>query len=170
MILKYKDKFPDVHPTAYIASTGIVAGDVRVKEFASIFFGASARGDINYISIGSYTNIQDNATLHVTLTEPCIIGNSCVIGHNAVLHGCTVEDFVLAGISSVVLNRAVVGKYSIIASGALVTEGSVIPEYSMVMGSPAKVVRQVNEKEITMIEDIVKRYVNVMQEYKSREL
>ncbi len=169
MIFEYNGDYPEIHHSAYVASTAIVSGKAVLKENASLFFGVSARGDVNSISVGKNSNIQDNATLHVALEHPCIIGDNCVIGHNAVVHGAVLNDYVLVGIGAIVLNGVQVGKYSIIAAGAVVPEGSIIPDYSMVMGIPAKVIRSTTENERKMIEIISERYIQVMNQYKQQD-
>ncbi len=167
MILEFDGVCPEINQTAYVASTAIAAGKVQLKKNASLLFSASARGDVNYIHIGNNSNIQDNATLHVTHSHPCIIGDNCVIGHNAVVHGATLEENVLVGIHATVLSGVKIGKNSIVAAGSLVAENQEIPENSMVMGSPAKVVRKTTDEEIKNITEIAARYVNIMQHYKA---
>lgn len=126
---------------AFIAPNAAVIGDVRLGADASIWYGASVRADIAPIVIGEAANVQDNASLHVDFDVPVIIGARVTIGHNAVVHGATVEDECLIGMGAVVLNRAVIGRGSLVAAGAVVTEGMVIPPGSLVAGVPAKVIR-----------------------------
>jgi len=132
---------PQIHAEAFVAPQVFLAGDVRVGKFSSIWPGVSARGDVNYISIGECTNIQDLVCLHVADDNPCIIGDYVTVGHGAVLHGCEIEDHVLIGMSATVLTGAKIGRGSIIAAGALVKENAVIPPNSLVVGVPGKVVR-----------------------------
>lgn len=169
MKLNFKNKKPYVHSSAFVASNAVITGDISIAENASLLFGVCARGDINYIKIGSKTNIQDNSTLHVTLSHPCIIGNNCVIGHNAVVHGCKIKDNVMIGMGAIVLNGAQIGENSIVAAGALVKENSIVPPNSLVVGVPGKIIRNVSEEEKQMIKDIVNRYIEVSQEYKKIE-
>jgi carbonic anhydrase/acetyltransferase-like protein (isoleucine patch superfamily) len=167
MILKYKDTYPETDKSSYIASTAVITGRVKMFENSSVFFGVSARGDINFIQIGKNTNIQDNSVLHVANDHPCIIGDDCVIGHSAVIHGCSVANNVLVGIGAIILNGAKIGSGSIIAASSLVPEGTVIPENSLVMGVPAKVVRKTTTEEQKSIKELALKYVKVAAEYKT---
>ncbi len=169
MILEFDGIVPDIKETAYVASTAIVSGKVLLKTNACLLFGSSARGDVNYIEIGENTNVQDNATLHVTHAHPCILGNNCVIGHNAVVHGAILENNVLVGIGAIVLSGVKIGKNSIIAAGSLVPENTEIPENSMVMGAPGKIVRRTTQDEIENITEIAQRYVEIMQHYRAMD-
>ena len=141
--VEFEGKSPKIHENSYLASGAIVKGDVRLKEFSSLWHHVSLRGDVNYIEIGEYTNIQDNAVVHVSDDHPCIIGDYVTIGHGAIVHACTVEEHCLIGMGSIILDGAVIGKGSIIGAGALVTKGMIIPPHSLVMGSPAKVKRSI---------------------------
>lgn len=134
---------PTRDPKTFVAEGGKVIGKVTMKEFSSIWFNSIARGDVNRIEIGRYSNIQDNSVLHVADDCPTIIGDFVTVGHNCIIHGATVEDHCLIGMGAIVLNNAVVGHGSIIAAGALVKEGHIIPPYSLVVGIPGKVVKQI---------------------------
>ena len=149
----------------FIADNARVTGDVRLDDDASIFFGSVVRGDINYISLGKRSNIQDLCCIHVADDFPCIIGNDVVIGHHCVLHGCIIEDAVLAGIGSIILNNARIGYGSIIGAGALITQGTVIPPYSLVFGAPGKVVRNTTPEDLQGTLDMAKKYVWVKNNY-----
>lgn len=151
MIKEFEGSLPDCDPKTFIAEGAAVIGKVKMKEFSSIWFNCSVRGDVNRIEIGRYTNIQDNSVLHVADDCPCIVGDFVTVGHNAILHGCTVEDHCLIGMGAIVLNHAVVGKGSIIAAGAVVREREIIPPNSLVMGIPAKVIRTNDEKALDSI-------------------
>ena len=133
-------------------------GDVTIGEGSSMWYGAVARGDMSYITIGKFTNIQDNATVHVDTNTPCEIGDYTTIGHNAVVHGCKIGNNCLIGMGSIILNGAVIGDNCIIAAGALITEGAVIPSNSLVMGSPGKVRREVSKEEIETVKYNAVRY------------
>ena len=135
---------PQIDADAFVAPTAVVLGDVRVGKYASIWPGAVARGDMDYISIGEYSNLQDLACLHVADHAPCIIGDYVTIGHGACVHACTVEDHVLIGINATVLTGAHIGRGSIIAAGAVVLEDAVIPPNSLVVGVPGKVKATIN--------------------------
>lgn len=140
---------PRFDDSNYIAPTAAVIGDVTLGEGASIWFGASLRGDVHWIEVGARSNVQDNATVHVSRgSHPCSIRERVTIGHNAVVHGCTVEDDVLIGMGAVVLDGTVVGAGSTVGAGALVTMNTLIPPRSLVLGSPARVVRPLTDEEV----------------------
>lgn len=145
MIMEYKGSVPDVSKAAFVAENATVSGEVVVGEGSSVWFGAVLRADIAPILIGSDSNVQDNATLHVDFDLPVIIGDRVTVGHNAIVHGAVVEDDALIGMHATVLNGARIGKGSIIAAGALVKEHAVIPERSLVVGVPGKVIRTLGE-------------------------
>lgn len=138
---EFKGKSPQIDPNAFVAPGVHLFGDVRIAEHASVWPGVVARGDVNYISIGKCSNVQDLTCLHVADNNPCIIGDYVTIGHCACIHGCVIEDHVLVGMSATILTGAKIGRGSIIAAGALVLENQVIPPNSLVVGVPAKVVR-----------------------------
>lgn len=158
MIKNNKEKNPKIHENAFIADSADVMGDVIIGEGSSIWYSAVVRGDIENIRIGKYTNIQDNATVHTETNIPTQLGDYTVVGHNAIIHGCTVGNNCLIGMGAIVLNGAVIGDNSIVAAGSLITEGKVIPPNSLVMGTPGKVVRQVTEDEIADIKKNAIRY------------
>ena len=135
---------PQIDDEAFVAPQVFLSGDVRVKKYASLWPGVSARGDVNYIEVGECSNVQDLTCLHVADDFPCIIGDYVTIGHGAVIHGCTIEDHVLIGMNATVLTGAKIGSGSIIAAGALVKENAVIPPNSLVVGVPGKVVRTID--------------------------
>ncbi|ALU72126.1 MULTISPECIES: gamma carbonic anhydrase family protein [Rhodococcus] len=138
---------PQIDESAFIAPNATVVGAVTIAAGASIWYGAVIRGDAESISIGADTNIQDNCTVHADPTFPAVLGERISVGHNAVLHGCTVEDDVLVGMGAVVLNGAHIGSGSLIAAGAVVSQGMQIPPGSLVAGVPAKVKRELSEGE-----------------------
>ncbi len=140
----FQGKTPAVHEDAFIAPQVFLSGDVRVARYASLWPGVVARGDVNYISVGECTNVQDLVCLHVADDDPCIIGDYVTIGHSAVIHGCVIEDHVLIGMNATVLTGAKIGRGSIIAAGALILENQVIPPNSLVAGVPGKVRRTVD--------------------------
>jgi carbonic anhydrase/acetyltransferase-like protein (isoleucine patch superfamily) len=145
MIKEFEGITPTLDEKIFIADGAKVIGAVTMKEFSSLWFNVVARGDVNRIEIGRYTNVQDNSVVHVADTHPTLIGDYVTVGHNAIIHGCTIEDHCLIGMGAVVLNGAVVGKGSIIAAGAVVKEKQVIPPHSLVVGVPAKIVKSVSE-------------------------
>jgi carbonic anhydrase/acetyltransferase-like protein (isoleucine patch superfamily) len=133
-----------IHPTAFIASTAAVMGDVTLGEEASVWYNAVLRGDMAPIVIGAQSNIQDGTIVHVDTGVPCIVGRRVGVGHRVILHGCTVEDDCLIAMGSVLLNGVRVGAGSVVAAGAVVTEGMQVPAGSLVMGVPGRVVRPVD--------------------------
>ena len=138
---EFKGISPKIDEEAFVAPQVFLSGDVRVGKYSSLWPGVVARGDVNYISVGECSNVQDLVCLHVADNNPCIIGDYVTVGHSAVLHGCEIEDHVLIGMNATVLTGAKVGRGSIIAAGALVKENDVIPPNSLVVGMPGKVVR-----------------------------
>src|SRR5689334_10163057 len=132
---------PRLGAGAYIAKSAVVLGDVRMGDFSSVWYNATVRGDINYIEIEHHTSIQDNAVLHLAAEFPCIIGSHVTVGHSAIVHACKIGNEVLIGMGATILDGAVVEDQCVIGAHALVTQGKRIPAGSMVMGSPAKVVR-----------------------------
>ena len=142
MIMAYGDKAPRIGRNVFVAPTAVVIGDVDIADGASIWYGAVIRGDSAPIRIGRDTNIQDNCTLHVDADRPAVIGEGVVVGHNAVVHGCTIEDYCLIGINAVVLNGACIRRGSIVAAGAVVLENQRIGPLELAAGLPAKVRKQ----------------------------
>ena len=151
MVHRIGDKKPSIDPSAFVAWNAEVAGDVRLGPSTSVWFSATLRGDLAGITLGAGSNVQDGATLHVDTGLPLSIGERVTIGHNAVLHGCTVGDDCLVGMGAVVLSGAVIGRESLIGAGALVTEGKVFPPRSVILGSPAKAVRSVDDPMVERI-------------------
>lgn len=164
MIRKIYGMEAKLHKDTFIAESADIIGDVTLNEGSSMWYGAVARGDINSIKVGKFSNIQDNASLHNESSTPLIIGDYTTIGHNAVVHGCTIGDNCLIGMGAIILNRAVVGDNSIIGAGSVVTEDMVIPPNSLVMGIPAKVRRSVNEDEIANIRENALNYNKLWNE------
>jgi carbonic anhydrase/acetyltransferase-like protein (isoleucine patch superfamily) len=152
-------KPPTLGPNVYIASTAVVLGDVTLGAHSSVWYNAVLRGDINRIIVGEYSNIQDNAVLHLADNFPCILGRHVTVGHSAIVHACTVEDECLIGMGATILDGALIGAQSIIGANALVTQGTVVPPGSMVLGSPAKVVRQLTPAERDSLRAWADKYV-----------
>jgi carbonic anhydrase/acetyltransferase-like protein (isoleucine patch superfamily) len=150
-LIPYKGIEPKVDNTVFIADGVRIIGNVQIKKDSSIWYNAVLRGDIAKIEIGEMTNIQDNASVHVESTVPTIIGNGVTIGHNAIIHGCTIEDNVMIGMGAIILNGAHISKNCLIGAGAIITENKLIPENSLVIGMPGKVVRALSEEEIEQI-------------------
>lgn len=142
---------PKLHDTAYVAPSAQVMGQVEMAEHSSVWFGAVLRGDNDLISIGARSNVQDNSVLHTDPGIPLMIGEDVIIGHQVMLHGCEIGDGSLIGIGATVLNGAKIGKNCLIGAHALITEGKEIPDGSMVVGAPGKVIRQLTETQIAML-------------------
>ncbi len=152
-------KQPLVAPSAYIAKTAVVLGDVTLGPHSSIWYNAVLRGDINRIVVGEGSNIQDNAVIHLADDYPCLIGRYVTVGHSAIVHACTVEDECLIGMGATILDGAVIGAQSIVGANALVTQGTIIPPGSMVLGSPGKVIRVLNSADRALLRGWADKYV-----------
>ena len=161
------DHRPTLAATAWVAPGAHVLGRVVLQEGANIWFGAVLRGDNEPIVIGEGSNVQENAVLHTDQGFPLTLGRSVTVGHQAMLHGCTVEDGSLIGIQAVVLNGARIGRQCLIGAGALVTEGKVIPDRSLVMGRPGKVVRTLTDEEVERIAAGAQHYVARAAEFRA---
>jgi carbonic anhydrase/acetyltransferase-like protein (isoleucine patch superfamily) len=149
----------------WVAETAIVTGKVRLKSEASIWYGSVLRGDNEWIEVGVRSQVQDNSTLHTDPGLPLTIGQDCVIGHNVVLHGCSIGDNSLIGMGAIVLNGVKIGSNCLVGAGALITEGKEFPDNSMIIGSPAKAVREVDEKMRAMITRGADVYVRRWKQY-----
>ncbi len=175
MLYNFKESFPKLGENTWVAPSADVIGDVACGTDCSIWFGCVVRGDVHYIQIGNRVNIQDLSMIHVTHYKkadksdgnPTIIGDDVTIGHRVMLHGCTIEDGCLIGMSATILDGAVIGKESIVGAGALVTKGKVFPPRSLIMGSPAKVIRELNENEVKELYASAARYVEFKKEYQN---
>ncbi len=165
-ILPYKGVLPKIDATALIANGAQIAGDVEIGFQSSIWFNVAIRGDVHYVRIGQRTNVQDNSTIHVTTDiYPCIIGNEVTIGHGAIIHACTIEDRCLIGMGAIVMDNTVIQENSIVGAGSLVTMGKRFPPGSMIMGSPARVVRRLTESEIAGLAESAAKYVHTAANY-----
>jgi carbonic anhydrase/acetyltransferase-like protein (isoleucine patch superfamily) len=147
MIIAYRGITPQIAETAYVSPTAVIEGDVRIADGASIWHGAVLRGDMAPIRVGRNSNIQDNCTVHVDVHRPAVIGEHVTVGHNAVIHGCAIDDLALIGIGAVVLTGARVGTGCVIAAGSVVTENAVIAPYCLAAGVPATVKRRLSEEQ-----------------------
>ncbi|MCX7884950.1 MAG: gamma carbonic anhydrase family protein [Caloramator sp.] len=166
MIIKFKNNYPNINNSCFIAENCTIIGDVEIDEKSSIFFNAVLRGDVEKINIGKYTNIQDNCTIHADKNFSVIIKDEVTIGHNCIIHGCTIENNCLIGMGSIILNGAHIGENSIIGAGSLVTQNSIIPPNSLCFGSPAKVIRNLTNDEIKSIKESAKHYYEIAKMYK----
>jgi carbonic anhydrase/acetyltransferase-like protein (isoleucine patch superfamily) len=149
----------------WVAENATLIGRVRLKDDASVWFGSVLRGDNEWIELGERSQIQDNATLHTDPGFPLTIGANCVIGHNVILHGCTIGDESLIGMGAIMLNGAKVGRNCLVGAGAVVTEGKTFPDNSLIVGAPARVIRTLDEKAATMIRAGADIYVRRWQRY-----
>ena len=149
----------------FIADNASVIGKIRLLDSASVWFGAVLRGDNEWIEIGERSQVQDNATLHTDPGFPMVIGSNCVIGHNVMLHGCTVGDNSLIGMSATVLNGAKIGNNSLVGAGAVVTEGKSFPDNSLIVGAPARVIRTLDDKAVALIRGGADIYVRRSKDY-----
>ena len=165
MIHQFDGQVPNVHKDSFIASSADVIGNVFIGEHSNIWFGTILRGDLNRISVGDYTNIQDNSTVHNDKNFPVSIGDYVTIGHNSILHGCTISNNTLIGMGSTVLNGAEIGEYTIIGAGSLVTQGKKIPSGVLCMGVPAKVIRELTIEEKESIRISAQHYVELSKKY-----
>jgi gamma-carbonic anhydrase len=156
---------PRLGKEVYIAPGAVVLGDVTLGDHASIWYNAVLRGDINRIVVGHHSNVQDNAVLHLADKFGCILGNYVTVGHLAMVHACSVGDEVLVGMGAIILDGVVVGQQSIIGARALVTQGTQIPPGSLVLGSPAKVVRELTPEERGGLKGMAEKYVKVAAYY-----
>ena len=154
------------HAETWIANNAIVIGDITLKENSSVWYGAVLRGDIENIEVGDGSNIQDNCVLHTDAGFPLTIGKGVTVGHLAMLHGCSIGDDSLVGIGATILNGSKIGKNCIIGANSLIAENKNIPDRSLVVGSPGKVIRQVTDEDIIAIKENALRYVNNWKNFK----
>ncbi len=157
---------PDIDPSAYIADSANVIGKARIEANASIWFEVTIRGDNELIAIGENSNVQEGCVLHTDPGFPLTVGKNVTVGHQAMLHGCTVGEGSLVGIQAVILNGARIGKNCLVGAGALVTEGKEFPDNSLIIGSPAKVVRTLSEEDIARMQANTGNYVKRGQLFK----
>ena len=166
MIKQFERIKPKLGRDVYISESAAVIGDVILGNEVNIWFGAVLRGDMHYIKVGSRSNIQDNAVVHVTTAvSPTTIGSNVTVGHGAIIHGSTIEDNCMIGMGSVVMDDAVVGEGSLIGAGALVPPNMKIPPKSLVVGMPGKIVREVSDEEFQMIIDRPQEYIDLAAQY-----
>jgi len=165
MIHQFDGKIPNVHKNTFIANSADVIGNVSIGEHSNIWFGAVLRADWNSLSIGDYTNVQDNCTIHNDVDYPVSIGDYVTIGHNAIIHGCKISNYTLIGMGSTVLNGAEIGEYTIIGANSLVTQGKKIPSGVLCMGAPAKVIRELTMEEKEGLKESAKHYAELSMKY-----
>jgi carbonic anhydrase/acetyltransferase-like protein (isoleucine patch superfamily) len=167
-IYQLGDIAPEIDPSAYIADTAKIIGKVKIDGKASIWFDVTIRGDNELIHVGENSNVQESCVLHTDMGFPLSIGKNVTIGHQAMLHGCTIGEGSLIGIQAVILNGAKIGKNCLVGAGALITEGKEFPDNSLIVGSPAKVLRTLDEEAIKRLKDNAELYAKRGQEYKTK--
>lgn len=166
-IYQLDDLSPAIHDSAWVADSAAVIGNVTLSEDSSVWFGVVIRGDTETITVGKGSNIQDNSVLHADHGMPLVIGDNVTVGHQVMLHGCTIGDGSLIGIQAVVLNGAKIGKNCLVGAGSLVTEGKEFPDGCMILGSPAKAVRQLTDAQIEGLKMSAQHYIDNARRYKT---
>jgi carbonic anhydrase/acetyltransferase-like protein (isoleucine patch superfamily) len=167
-LAQFLGKTPDVSGARFVAGNATVVGDVRLGPGSSVFYGAVLRADINSIVIGARSNVQDNVVIHLSDDAGVKVGDDCTIGHGAILHACTLEDGCLIGMGATILDRARIGSRSLVGANSLVTQGFTCPPGSLVLGSPAKVVRALSEEEQAGLIKMAAKYVEVATAHAAR--
>ena len=169
MIESFQNKSPKIHETAYVTDDAIIVGDVEIGAESSVWFGSILRGDVNSIRVGERTNIQDGTIIHVSRqTHSTVLEDEITVGHRVTLHGCHIETGCLIGIGAIVLDGVRVGRNSLVAAGSLLTPNTQIPPRSLVMGSPAKVKRELSDAEVKDLEKFWRNYVELSRIYKNQ--
>lgn len=166
MLYALGDRVPSVHASCFVADSAQLIGSIALEEDASVWFNCVLRGDNDLITIGRESNVQDATVIHTDSGIQVRVGRGVTIGHHVMLHGCEVGDYSLIGIGATLLNRARVGKHCLIGAGALITEGKEIPDRSLVMGAPGRVVRQLRAEEVLMLEGSAVHYVQNARRYR----
>ncbi len=167
MIKEFQGKKPKIHESVFVAENATVIGDVEIGEDSSVWFGSILRGDVNFIRVGKRTNIQDGSIIHVSSnTHPTVLEDEVTLGHRVTLHGCYIETGCLIGIGAVILDGVRVGRNSLIAAGSLVTPNTKISPRSLVMGSPARVKRELNDDEVHNQARFWQNYIDLLEVYK----
>ena len=167
-IYQYGEHKPMIDPSAFVAAEATVVGDVVLGADSSVWHGVVIRGDSARISVGKGSNVQDGAVLHADAGVPLTIGDHVTVGHQAMLHGCTIGDGTLVGIQAVVLNNAVIGRNCLIGAGAVVTEGKQFPDNSLIVGAPARVVREMSPEQVLKVGENAKHYAAHQREYRHK--
>ena len=158
-VYQFGNDTPAIDPTAYLSDSATVIGRVTLHEHVNIWFNVTARGDNDSITIGRNSNVQEGCVLHTDTGYPLVIGSDVTVGHQAMLHGCTIGDGALIGIQAIILNGAKIGRGCLVGAGALVTEGKEFPDYSLIIGAPAKAVRTLSPEEVAQLHASAAHYV-----------
>ena len=167
-IYKLGEHAPTIHESVFVADTATIVGKVTLEENASVWFGAAIRGDNEPIAIGEGSNVQEGAVLHTDPGRPLSIGKDVTVGHQAMLHGCTIGDGSLVGIQAVILNGAVIGRHCLVGAGSVVTENKTFPDRSLILGAPARVARELTDEEVKGLEQSAKNYVDRRDLFKAQ--
>ncbi len=165
LVRSHHGVMPKIDPSVFVAEGAVVIGDVSIGEASSVWYRCVVRGDVNFIRIGSRTNLQDGCIVHVhQKTHPCLVGDDVTAGHGVILHGCTVKDRCLIGIDATVLDGAVIGEEAIVGAGSLVAPGTVVPPRRLALGRPAKVVRELTDRDLAWIRESAANYARYARE------
>jgi carbonic anhydrase/acetyltransferase-like protein (isoleucine patch superfamily) len=167
-VYQLDDAVPELHATAWVADSAQVIGRVRMGPGSSVWYGAVLRGDNEWITLGERANVQESSVLHTDPGFPLTLGEGVTVGHQAMLHGCTVGDGSLIGIQAVVLNGAKIGKNSLVGAGAIVTEGKVFPDNSLILGAPAKWVKEISAEQIAHLRAAAEHYVENAERHRTQ--
>jgi len=167
MILEFKGRSPIIGKNVFIAPTAVIIGNVEIKDNASVWYGTVVRGDMERITIGESTNIQDNCTIHTDYDKPTVIGNHVTVGHNAVVHGCIVEDYCLIGINAVVLGGAQIRTGTVVAAGSVVKHGQVVGPYHLVAGTPCELKKVLPETTVEKRKETAEHYMELVREHRA---
>lgn len=167
-IYSLDDRVPEIHPSAFVHEDATVIGSVFMAENSSVWPQVTVRGDTAPLTIGKGSNVQDGSVLHADMGTPLVIGENVTVGHQVMLHGCTIGNGSLIGIQSVILNNAVIGRNCLVGAGSVVTEGKVFPDNSLILGSPAKVVRELSPEQIAGMHESAPNYVANALRHKTR--
>lgn len=167
-IYKLGEHAPTIHESVFVADTATIVGKVTLEENASVWFGAALRGDNEPIAIGVGSNIQEGAVLHTDPGRPLSVGRDVTVGHQAMLHGCTIGDGSLVGIQAVILNGAVIGRNCLVGAGSVVTENKTFPDRSLILGSPARVARELTDEEVNGLTQSARNYVDRRDLFKAQ--
>jgi carbonic anhydrase/acetyltransferase-like protein (isoleucine patch superfamily) len=166
VVVPFEGAYPEIDPSAFIASGCSLVGSVKIGRDSSVWFGSVLRGDVNSVTIGERTNIQDLSVIHVSRVSPAVLGNDVTAGHRCVIHGALIDTAVLIGMGSIILDGAEIGSESIVGAGSLVTKGKIFPPRSLVLGSPAVLMRSLTDAEIASIYDSSLHYSSLKNLYR----